>query len=101
MFTGIAECVGNAITFEILTRKMKIINRSIVRSAIGTGMHQNERANALAPEFAPSVPTHLVNVKGKLYPVNAKVIQPNAEPGSKVDEMDQAEPDHIDADERR
>ena len=75
MFVGISECVGNAVTFKILTKSMKVISRSVVRSASGEGIFQNERANAKATEFAPSIPNHLVRIKNNLYPVNAKTIE--------------------------
>ena len=72
MFVGIADCVGHAITFKILTKDHKIINRSVVRSATGDGIRQNERANKKAPEFAPSIPNKLLKIKDKLYPVRIK-----------------------------
>ena len=80
MFVGIAECVGHAITFKILTQSKKVINRSIVRSATGDGIYQNERANSKAPEFAPSTPNRLLRVKDKLYPV--KISEDLEEEGS-------------------
>jgi hypothetical protein len=48
MFVGIAENVGNAMTFKILTADGKIIHRSVVRSALKGGAFTNVRANSEA-----------------------------------------------------
>jgi hypothetical protein len=40
-FVGIGQNVGHAMTFEILTANDKIIHRSVVRSAVGTGAFRN------------------------------------------------------------
>ena len=45
-FVGIAENVGNAMTFKILTKESKIIHRSVVRSATKETPFTNKRADA-------------------------------------------------------
>ena len=45
-FVGIAEHMGSAMAFKILTGEGKIIHRSIVRSAASKGVYNNKRANA-------------------------------------------------------
>ncbi len=72
MFVGIAECVGSAITFKVLTASNKVISRSVIRSAAGEGIYQNERANQKAPHFAPSVPNRVLRIKDKLYPIKVE-----------------------------
>jgi hypothetical protein len=47
-FVGIAESVGHAMTFKILTEEGKIIHRAVVRSAAGEGAFVNQRANESA-----------------------------------------------------
>jgi Reverse transcriptase (RNA-dependent DNA polymerase) len=47
-FIGIAENVGNAMTFKILTSERKVIHRSVVRSAMKDGGFSNRRANEQA-----------------------------------------------------
>ena len=47
-FVGIAEQVGSAMTFKILTSKGEIIHRSIVCSAASEGVYNNKRANTNA-----------------------------------------------------
>src|SRR5512137_399541 len=42
-FVGIAENVGNAMTFKILTEEGKIIHWSVVRSAASNGAFINKR----------------------------------------------------------
>ena len=50
-FVAIADVVGATITFKILTQDMKVITRSVVRTATKAGAHQNLRANARAPSL--------------------------------------------------
>ena len=45
-FVGIAEHVGSAMTFKILSREGNIIHRSIVQSAAPKRVFNNKRANA-------------------------------------------------------
>jgi hypothetical protein len=45
-FVGIGQNVGHAMTFKILTASDKIIHRSVVRSAVGTGAFQNRIADS-------------------------------------------------------
>ena len=44
-FVGIADVVGASVTFKILTEDMKVITRSVVRTATKPGPYQNLRAN--------------------------------------------------------
>ena len=44
-FVGIAENVGNAMTFKILTKENKIIHRSVVRTATKGNSFMNKRAD--------------------------------------------------------
>ena len=68
-YVGVAENVGNAITYKILTEGQKIIHRSVVRSAAKPGVFQNVRANSNAPTLAPKEPNANVNVKEEKHPV--------------------------------
>jgi hypothetical protein len=59
-FVGLAESVGHAMTFKILTEEGKIIHRAVVRSAAGEGAFVNQRANESAkgsPVESKSHPT--------------------------------------------
>ena len=47
---GIAENVGNAMTFKILMAEGKIIHRSVVRSTASNGAFTNKRADTMAEE---------------------------------------------------
>ena len=49
-YVGIAESVGNAMTFKILTADDKVIHRSVVRSATGEGAFINRRADEAASD---------------------------------------------------
>jgi hypothetical protein len=49
-FVGIGKHVGHAMTFKILTKDDKVIHRSVVRSATGTGAFVNQKANAAAEQ---------------------------------------------------
>ena len=44
-YVGIAENVGNAMTFKVLTEEGKVIHRSVVRSAAVDGAFVNKRAD--------------------------------------------------------
>ena len=41
-FVGIADVVGATVTYKILTEEMKVISRSIVRTATKGGVFQNK-----------------------------------------------------------
>jgi hypothetical protein len=71
-FVGIAETVGSAITFKILTESNKIIIRSVVRSATKPGIYQNHRANAEAPNMAPPEPNAILEIDDVGTPVFVK-----------------------------
>jgi len=47
-FVGIAQHVGHAITFKVLTEEDKVIQRSVVRSANNDGAFMNLRADEAA-----------------------------------------------------
>ena len=47
-FVGISENVGNAMTFKVLSSEEKVINRAVVRSAMGDGAFINKRADQQA-----------------------------------------------------
>ena len=49
-FVGVAENVGNAMTFKILTEDGKVIHRGVVRSATGDGAFINKRAEDSAKD---------------------------------------------------
>ena len=61
-FVGIADVVGATVTFKILTEEMKVIARSVVRTATKPGAYQNKCANARAPTLAPKPVTHNLRV---------------------------------------
>ena len=61
-FVGIADVVGATVTFKILTEDMKIITRSVVRTATKGGAYQNQRANARAPTLAPKPTTNNLKI---------------------------------------
>ena len=52
-FMGITDVVGATITYKILTEKMRVITRSVVRTAMKGGVYQYLRANKRAPTLAP------------------------------------------------
>ena len=64
-FVGISETTGAAISFKILTEDMKVITRSVVRTATKAGPYQNLRANNRAPTLAPKPVTHNLNISGQ------------------------------------
>ena len=45
-FVGIADHVGHAMTYKILTEEHKVIHRAVVRSAMKHGAYKNRRAEA-------------------------------------------------------
>ena len=53
-FVGIAENVGNAMTFKVLTSEGKIIHCSVIRSAAGEGTFINARADSDAAKLVVS-----------------------------------------------
>ncbi len=83
---GIAETVGNAITFRVLTASGKIILRSVVRSATKEGIYQNLRANERAPDLAPKEPNAELKLKGQPFPivVSERELTKAAEPQGKT-----------------
>jgi hypothetical protein len=49
-FMGIGKHVGHAMTFKILMKDDKVIHRSVVRSATGTGAFINQKATVAAKQ---------------------------------------------------
>jgi hypothetical protein len=82
-FVGIADTVGNAITFKILTENMKVISRSVVRTATKGGVYQNLRANAAAPTLAPKPANVALKVDGKTQPVVVETVEDGDEGDTK------------------
>ena len=64
-FVGISETTGAAISFKILTEDIKVITRSVVRTATKAGPYQNLRANNSAPTLASQPVTHNLNISGQ------------------------------------
>ena len=62
-FVGIADVVGATVTFKILTEDMKVITRSVVRTATKGGAYQNVRANTRAPTLAPKPTTSKLRIR--------------------------------------
>ena len=85
-FVGIAETVGHSMTFKILTNEMKIISRSLVRSATEPGIFQNLRANKAAPNIAPKVPNASVKIGDKKVGIVVETV-----PGDDEDEPNDKE----------
>ena len=84
-FVRIAENIGNAMCFLILTEDLKVIARSVVRSARKGGGFTNRRANRLAPKLAPPTP----NDDGKTP--SRTPVQGCVEPGSATKKKDEPE----------
>ena len=79
-YVGVAETVGNAMSFKILTETGKIITRSVVRTATKGGPFWNIRAEGKAPNLAPLKPSRRLRVKDQVIdvavetdPINTKV----------------------------
>lgn len=79
-FVGIAENVGNAITFKILTESKKVIHRSVVRSAARPGVFQNLRANEKAPKLAPKDPNCEIKIGNESIPVTVETVTEEDQP---------------------
>ena len=52
-FVGIADCVGSLISFKILTEDMKIITRSVVRTATKPGVYFVSSRQVVKPYVQP------------------------------------------------
>ena len=86
-FVGIAENVGNAMTFKVLTENNKVICRSVIRSALSKGGHDNKRAKDKAPNLAPPLIEHdgRVNKEKTISPIReapGKVVPETVEEGN-------------------
>ena len=92
-FVGIADCVGSSISFKILTEDMKIITRSVVRTATKPGVYQNLRANALAPTLAPKPVTAGLKINEEVRPVTVDTVDESEESDSEpVNEEQKGDP---------
>ena len=79
-FVGIAENVGNAMTFKILTKEGKIIHQSVVRSAAKGNPFTDKRADEYAnetpvakqgtPTYTESKMDHKIKAGGRLPSIN-------------------------------
>ena len=85
-FVGIADTVGAAVTFKILTEDMKVIARSVVRTATKPGVFQNLRANERAPRLAPKPVTNTLHIDGQHEKVRVETV--SDEDGESDDEDD-------------
>jgi hypothetical protein len=96
-FVGIAETVGNAITFKILTQKRKIVYRLVVCSATKPGIYQNFRANAKAPLLCPKEPNAEVDTGKEKVPVVIRKALLDKELGQEevVEEMKESSADPV------
>ena len=54
---------------------MKIISRSVVRTATKGGEFQNLRANALAPTLAPKPVTNNLKINDTTQPITVKTVE--------------------------
>ena len=84
-FVGIADVVGNTVSFKILTENMKVITRSVVRTATKGGVYQNLRANSKAPKLAPHKSTN--NLKLGDQEVDIYIQPPPPKKEAKSDEL--------------
>jgi hypothetical protein len=96
-FVDIAETVGNAITFKILTKKHKIIYRSVVWSATKPVIYQNLCANARAPILSPKEPNAKVDTGKEKVPVVIQKLLLDKELGQEevVEEMKELPADSV------
>jgi hypothetical protein len=79
-FVGIADCVGNAMAFKILTGNGKIITRSVIRTATKGGPFWNARAENVAKMGVPLKPSRILKVGDQVMevavesdPINQKI----------------------------
>jgi len=68
-YVGVAETVGNSMSYKILTESGKIITRSVVRTATKGGPFWNKRAEGLAVSLAPLKPSRRLKVKNQIIDV--------------------------------
>lgn len=66
-FVGIGQNVGHAMTFKILTAGDKLIHRSVVRSAVGTGAFRNRIADTSSVNNDTTLPVD--NDAGNVAPL--------------------------------
>ena len=91
-FVGIADSVGAAVTFKILTEDMKVITRSVVRTATKPGAYQNIRANKRAPTLAPKEGNRNLNINGVRQPVVVvETVEDDESTNGSTDESDNDE----------
>ena len=99
-FVGIAESVGHALTFKILTEDNKIVARSLVRKATKGGVFDNQKAKAKASNIAPSKPNVRIQVGEETAEVVVETVE--GEDETKIPDEDaedlfpsKHEPEHV------
>ena len=84
-FVGIADSVGHALTFKILTAEHKIVARSLVRPATKTGVFENMKAIKRAPSVAPQLPNATIKSGTKtVEAVIPEAVKISSDPQEKV-----------------
>ena len=59
-FVGVAEHIGHALTYKILTESGKIITRAVVHTANKNGVFRNRKAIPASPKMAPKKPSEKI-----------------------------------------
>ena len=85
-FVGISEVVGATVTFKILTEDMKVIARSVVRTATKPGAYQNKRANAQAPQLAPRPVTNGLRIDEDVHKISVETVTDGDEESTHEDD---------------
>ena len=77
-FVGIADTIGHALTFKVLTGEHKIVARSLVRPATKTGVFENVKAIERAPSIAPQQPNVVIKSGDPQNPKTPKPQNPES-----------------------
>ena len=88
-FVGIADCVGSSVSFKILTEDMKVITRSVVRTATKPGAYQNLRANARAPTLAPKPNTNGLKIRDQTQQVTVETVNDDEDEDNAEEDSDE------------
>ena len=90
---GIADVVRATITYKILTEKMQVITRSVVRTATKGGAYQNQRANERAPTLAPKPVNRNLKIGKETRPIVVETVDDDEdeEPETKLMKKRKAE----------
>ena len=91
-FVGIAESVGHALTFKILTEDLQVISRSLVRKATKSGIFDNQKAKAKATNLAPKKPNAKVQVGDKVAEVVVETVEEEGEEKTTDDDAEELFP---------